>query len=207
MFEYNHAVVSDGQSLEKAKKVLIMLHGRGDNAQSFITLSNELDLNRANFTILALQANGNSWYTYSFLVPLEQNEPQLSESLSTLSGLMEYLKGYRFKSNDIYFLGFSQGACFTLEFCARNAKRNLMFYTKVLGLRLVKQGFNPTPPIDRNYFRSVYFREPGGVLFEIATEPPGFTVDESLDNLGGKLKLPKMYEPRRKEIEKVLPAL
>lgn len=104
MFEYNHTVVSDGQSLEKAKKVLIMLHGRGDNAQSFITLSGDLDFNWSDFTILALQANGNTWYPYSFLVPLEQNEPQLSESLSALSGLMEHLGGYQFKSDDIYFL-------------------------------------------------------------------------------------------------------
>lgn len=63
---------------------------------------------------------------------------------------------------------------------------------------------NPTPVIDRQYFESVYFREPGGVLFEVATRPPGFTVDESLEHLGSELKLPQQYEPHRKEIEKVL---
>lgn len=58
---------------------------------------------------------------------------------------------------------------------------------------------------DRNYFRSLYFREPGGVLFEIATDIPGFTVDEHLDSLGASLQLPPQYEPRRREIELALP--
>ncbi len=64
-----------------------------------------------------------------------------------------------------------------------------------------------TAQIDRNYFRSVYFREPGGVLFEIATDDPGFAVDEAAGGLGRSLKLPDFLEPRRKEIEAVLPAL
>ncbi len=61
--------------------------------------------------------------------------------------------------------------------------------------------------MDRNYFRSVYFREPGGVLFEIATDPPGFTADEDADSLGQELKLPSWLESRRKEIEEALPEL
>jgi glyoxalase family protein len=59
--------------------------------------------------------------------------------------------------------------------------------------------------MDRQYFRSIYFREPGGVLFEVATIPPGFTTDESLANLGTALKLPPWEERRRAEIEKGLP--
>jgi glyoxalase family protein len=72
---------------------------------------------------------------------------------------------------------------------------------------LVQQGFEITPQIDRNYFHSLYFREPGGVLFEIATDNPGFTVDEPLESLGSALKLPKQYEAHRAEIEAALPAL
>jgi glyoxalase family protein len=64
-----------------------------------------------------------------------------------------------------------------------------------------------TEQMDRNYFRSVYFREPGGVLFEIATDDPGFTADEPLASLGERLKLPPFLEPRWQEIEAVLPAL
>ena len=70
---------------------------------------------------------------------------------------------------------------------------------------LVQLGYNVTPQIDRDYFRSVYFREPGGVLFEIATDPPGFTIDEPLQSLGQALKLPQWLEPRRFEIEALLP--
>ena len=65
-------------------------------------------------------------------------------------------------------------------------------------------GMHPTEQKDRNYFRSIYFREPGGILFEIATDSPGFAVDEPVDSLGEALKLPAFLEPRRKEIEKVL---
>ncbi len=68
-------------------------------------------------------------------------------------------------------------------------------------------GRHPTEQKDRNYFRSIYFREPGGVLFEIATNIPGFAVDEPVETLGGALKLPKFLEPRRKEIEGVLPVV
>jgi glyoxalase family protein len=73
--------------------------------------------------------------------------------------------------------------------------------------KLMSLGLNPTIVIDRNYFHSVYFREPGGVLFEIATENPGFTVDEPVSELGNNLKLPVQYESGRDEIEKVLPPL
>jgi glyoxalase family protein len=68
-------------------------------------------------------------------------------------------------------------------------------------------GLRPTEQLDRNYFRSVYFREPNGVLFEIATDGPGFAVDEDAATLGEKLMLPPWLEPHRGELEKVLPAL
>ena len=68
-------------------------------------------------------------------------------------------------------------------------------------------GLHPTEQKDRNYFRSIYFREPGGVLFEIATDIPGFAVDEPVATLGRALKLPRFLEPHRKEIEGVLPEL
>lgn len=68
-------------------------------------------------------------------------------------------------------------------------------------------GMHPTEQKDRNYFRSVYFREPGGILFEIATDIPGFDVDEPRAELGHSLKLPAFLEPHRKDIENVLPPL
>ena len=73
--------------------------------------------------------------------------------------------------------------------------------------KVIRYGLNITPKIDRNYFFSLYFREPGGVLFELATENPGFTVDEPVSELGTHLKLPPQYESSRTEIERVLPPL
>ncbi len=66
--------------------------------------------------------------------------------------------------------------------------------------RLIKAGMNVTEVLDRNYFHSIYYREPGGILFEIATDPPGFLVDEAKEELGANLKLPEWYEPRREQI-------
>ena len=73
--------------------------------------------------------------------------------------------------------------------------------------KVLSKGLNITPKIDRDYFFSLYFREPGGVLFELATDNPGFTKDEPLNELGTHLKLPRQYENARAEIEKVLPEL
>jgi glyoxalase family protein len=73
--------------------------------------------------------------------------------------------------------------------------------------RLVEKHLNVTPVIDRCYFHSVYFREPGGVLFELATDPPGFAIDEPAERLGESLKLPPWLEPHRKEIEHALPPI
>jgi glyoxalase family protein len=72
---------------------------------------------------------------------------------------------------------------------------------------LVDLGYNVTPVIDRIYFHSIYFREPGGILFEIATEPPGFTLDEDLNQLGESLRLPPWLESSRAQVEKVLPPI
>lgn len=70
--------------------------------------------------------------------------------------------------------------------------------------RVIQGGLSPTQVLDRNYFHSIYFREPGGVLFEVATTPPGFTADEDIDELGTALKLPEWYEHRREYIEGLL---
>lgn len=121
MIIHNKPVAHAGNPLSEAKKVLVMVHGRGGNAEDFIQLSQELAVE--DFAFLAPQAIRSTWYPYSFLAPVEQNEPQLSMSLSGLSELMDDLEGLGFSPRHIYFMGFSQGACLTLEFCARHAKR------------------------------------------------------------------------------------
>jgi len=72
---------------------------------------------------------------------------------------------------------------------------------------VTQAGLNPTPVIDRKYFHSVYFREPGGVLFELATDPPGFAIDEPVAELGQRLMLPRQYETHRAQIEAILPPI
>ena len=89
-----------------------------------------------------------------------------------------------------------------IAFRVKNEEQQMEWREKILSY-----GMNITPKIDRNYFFSLYFREPGGVLFEIATDNPVFDVDESVNGLGTHLKLPAQYEPSRDAIEKILPEL
>jgi glyoxalase family protein len=89
-----------------------------------------------------------------------------------------------------------------VAFRVKNEEVLMAFHEKVSAY-----GLHITPKIDRNYFFSLYFREPGGVLFEIATDNPGFAVDEPVSELGMNLKLPPQYEPRRDEIINRLPVL
>ena len=78
---------------------------------------------------------------------------------------------------------------------------------KEVRLKIVKRMLNPSPILDRTYFTSIYFREPGGVLFEVATAGPGFAVDEPAKHLGEALKLPSQFEENREQIEKTLPPI
>ena len=111
--------ITAGKRLEEASGVLIMLHGRGSSAGNIISLADHLEVN--DFALLAPQATGNTWYPYSFLQPPYQNEPWLSSALQLLKETVTELATKGIAGEKIYFLGFSQGACLTLEFVARNA--------------------------------------------------------------------------------------
>jgi phospholipase/carboxylesterase len=110
-----------GKELTKDGKVLIMVHGRGGSAEDIISLSSYLEVKE--FTVIAPQATNNSWYPYSFLELPSRNEPWLSSALDVLKDIVDDLKSKGIPVTNIYFLGFSQGACLTLEFVARNASR------------------------------------------------------------------------------------
>lgn len=114
-------ITSDGKNLQEAAKVLIVLHGRGGNSRDIIALSDHLTVK--DYALLAPQATSNTWYPYSFMAPLNQNEPWLSSALDLLKEIVDDLKGKGFNTEDIYFMGFSQGACLTLEFVTRNAAK------------------------------------------------------------------------------------
>jgi phospholipase/carboxylesterase len=114
-------IITAGRKLEEADKALIMVHGRGGRAGDILFLADELAA--GDYALLAPQAMGNSWYPYSFLAPPAQNEPYLSSALDVLKGLVADINAAGIPNERIYFLGFSQGACLTLEFVTRNATR------------------------------------------------------------------------------------
>lgn len=121
-------VLMTGAPLDQAQAVMVLVHGRGATAESILTLAREVD--RPGFAYLAPQAAGNAWYPYSFLNPIADNEPHLSSALALLAALFEHLAQAGFPPEKVMLTGFSQGACLSLEFVARNARR----YGGVAGL-------------------------------------------------------------------------
>lgn len=114
-------VIAAGKKLAETKKVLIMLHGRGADAEDILSVAPYLNVK--DYALLALQATGNSWYPYSFLMPPEQNEPWLTSALDVVHAVVSDVVKSGIPKEKIYFMGFSQGACLSLEFLARNADR------------------------------------------------------------------------------------
>jgi phospholipase/carboxylesterase len=114
-------VLLKGRKLGEAERVLVMLHGRGANAEDILSMANYLNVKE--FTLLAPQATGNSWYPNSFLAPPYTNEPWLSSAISLLDDITGDITENGVDFNNIFFLGFSQGACLTLEFVTRNARK------------------------------------------------------------------------------------
>ena len=110
-----------GVKLADAKKALIMLHGRGAPAEDILGLASHLALK--DFALLAPQATNYTWYPYSFLVPQQQNEPWLSSALKVVEEIVGDIEQAGITSENIYFTGFSQGACLTLEFITRHGRR------------------------------------------------------------------------------------
>jgi phospholipase/carboxylesterase len=118
---HKNNIIAAGKKLSADSKVLIMVHGRGGSAEDILSLSSHLDAN--DFTLLAPQATDHTWYPYSFLAPPSQNEPWLSSALSVLKNMVDDLVSKGISKGNIFFLGFSQGACLTLEFVTRNADK------------------------------------------------------------------------------------
>ena len=113
-------ILTAGKKLEESEKALIMIHGRGSTAKNILSLSSYLNVN--DYILVAPQATNNTWYPYSFLELPAHNEPWLSSAIELLGEIVADLAKTVDKKN-IYFLGFSQGACLTLEFVTRNAER------------------------------------------------------------------------------------
>jgi len=114
-------LLTAGVPLQEAQATMILVHGRGATAASILMLAEELD--RDGFAYLAPQAPGQTWYPYSFLAPLEQNQPHLDAALATLENVLAQVAAAGVPAERIIFLGFSQGACLASEFVARHARR------------------------------------------------------------------------------------
>ena len=150
MYTHSKQIISAGTPIEKAQKALIMLHGRGASANSIISLASHFEL--GNTVIVAPQATEHSWYPYSFMAPVENNEPALSSALTLIDELVKDIVTKGIDKNNIYFSGFSQGACLALEYVARNGALYggvIAFTGGLIGQKLVeplyKGDFNGTP--------------------------------------------------------------
>jgi len=114
-------ILTAGDPLDKAGAAMVMLHGRGASAEDILEVATELK--QPGFAYLAPQAAQNSWYPNSFLAPIPSNEPGLSSGLAVIASILSQLAGAGITPERTILLGFSQGACLSLEYAARNARR------------------------------------------------------------------------------------
>jgi phospholipase/carboxylesterase len=188
-------IAAKGKELNKDSKVLVLVHGRGGSAEDILSLA--AYLNADDFSLLAPQATNNTWYPYSFLAPPAQNEPWLSSALSLLKELVTELNGKGIPAENIYFAGFSQGACLTLEFVTRNANRYggvAAFTGGLIGDKLYRENYrgdfggtpvfigtsNPDPhvPVERVYATANILREMNAAVTEKVYANMGHTISQ-----------------------------
>jgi phospholipase/carboxylesterase len=132
-------VLFAGETLARARAAMLMVHGRGARAQDILSLADQFA--QPGFAYLAPQAGGSTWYPNRFLAPLDENEPWLSSALEFVSDVLEQIAAAGVAFEHTILLGFSQGACLTLEFAARNARR----YGGIVGLSGALIGPDGTP--------------------------------------------------------------
>jgi|SRR5690554_32140 phospholipase/carboxylesterase len=193
-----------GVPLEKAKKALIMLHGRGATAESILSLGEHLNVD--DYALIAPQATNNTWYPYSFMAPEQENEPWLSSAINIVNQTVDKVLQSGIKSEDIYFLGFSQGACLATEYTARNAQRygGVVAFTggligKEINMSNYSGDFEQTPiffgtgnpdfhvPVERVYTSANIARKMNADVTEKVYENRGHTISEDEINIVNSL--------------------
>ncbi|HLO80102.1 MAG TPA: dienelactone hydrolase family protein [Chitinophagaceae bacterium] len=136
-------ILAAGTPVDQAEKAMIFIHGRGADARGILDIASALNV--SGFALLAPQATGNTWYPYSFLSPVQMNEPWLSSAIATVHGLIDEVIEAGIKAENIYLLGFSQGACLTLESAARKAQRYgglIAFTGGLIGDKIDRSNYN-----------------------------------------------------------------
>ena len=200
-------VLRAGPALFSARLVGILLHGRGAGAEDILELSREFSA--TDVAYLAPQASGQTWYPYSFLAPIEQNEPGFSSGFRVIAALLQELQQQNVPSERVVLMGFSQGACLTLEFAARHPQRYAAVVAFSGGLigppgtpRNYSGGFDGTPvfigcsdtdahvPLERVHESAEVFRRMGATVNERIYPRMGHTVNrdelEAVDALLSK---------------------
>src|SRR5436309_229259 len=176
-------VLVAGEPIEQARAAMIMVHGRGASAEDILGVADSF--RQSGFVYLAPQAAGYTWYPNSFLAPIASNEPWLSSGLAVIASLLDQLSGHNIPAERTIILGFSQGACLSLEFVARNARH----YGGVAGLSGGLIGPDGTP---RDYPGSLagnpVFLGCSDVDFHVPKERVQLTA-EVLQRLGGKVTM------------------
>ena len=187
-----------------ATRALIMIHGRGASAEDILSLSGNLNIQH--YLLAAPEATGNSWYPKSFLAPQKENEPWLSSALGLVHKTVHEITIRGITEKNIYFLGFSQGACLTLEYVARNAKRYggvVAFTGGLIGDQinkaLYKGDFEMTPvffgssnpdmhvPAERVHASADIFKKMGADTTEIIYPHMGHTINQDEINKANTL--------------------
>lgn len=188
-------IVARGKELTAESKVLIMLHGRGGSAEDILSFATHLNVKE--FTLLALTATNNTWYPYSFLAPPAQNEPWLSSALKLIKELVDDVLSKGVPTENIYFSGFSQGACLTLEFVTRYANKYggvAAFTGGLIGDKIYSENYkgdfqgtpvfigtsNPDPhvPVERVYATTNIMKGMNAVVTEKVYNNMGHTINE-----------------------------
>lgn len=189
-------VLHVGPPVADARLVAIMLHGRGASAEDILGLAREFSA--PDVAYLAPQAAGSTWYPYSFLSPIRQNEPSLTSALSVIGRITQQLEAQGVAPDRIALMGFSQGACLALEFAARHARRYAVvaaFSGGVIGppgtARDYAGSFDGTPvflgcsdvdphvPVERVRESADVFRRMGAVVDERIYPRMGHTINSS----------------------------
>ena len=188
-------IVFGGKPLTEASKVLIMLHGRGANAEDILSMAPYFTIK--DFALLAPEATNSTWYPYSFMSPPLQNEPWLSSALSLIKTLVSDVNLKGIGTENIYLLGFSQGACLALEFVARNATKYggvVAFTGGLIGDKIYNENYkgdlngtpifigtsNPDPhvPVERVYATTNILKQLNGIVTEKVYSNMGHTINE-----------------------------